>query len=120
MEQGTNLPYRIPINKCRKNVENRKSPLEHRYNCCRQESVMNAKICEQSLRRKRTAYPQNISPKIFTSYSGDFNHGHKSFNTTSSLLEVELNSFSFGEGLPLTNGACKGENVTAENPADTT
>lgn len=44
----------MAINKCRKNVENKKSLLEHHsYNCFRQEPLMNAKISGQALRRNK-------------------------------------------------------------------
>lgn len=43
-QSGSRL--RIPVNKCRKNEENGKSPLVYHNNCCWKDQL-NAKICGQ-------------------------------------------------------------------------
>lgn len=38
-EEGISFVYRIPINKCRSNVENTKSTLEHHSNNCHRQDL---------------------------------------------------------------------------------
>lgn len=64
---------KIPINKYRKNLRNRKLQFRKHQsnNCCRQESSMDAKISgKHKMRNRKLAYHRVFPRKILINYKG--------------------------------------------------
>lgn len=83
----------IPNNKCRRNEENRKSPLErHSNNDCRQDPWMNTVISRWNFKEKQDiCVSSKHLPQILINFCGGFNICPQIL-WSSSLQEVEFNS----------------------------